>query len=179
MPRPDFVHEAQNFIGAVPIGVLRQGPRLTRMRNLRAAAVVTQVMLDGLQAIVDRAPDRYLAIRGKQGVQIVLEIRQQKSADPGCLEQPRIAGLAARHDLIGGVRGAGLFVGVDLVEDRKSGPPAVKQAAKVMNDMARAGVLVGLSGPHKAMLKIRPPIVFSRENADQLVQTLEHVLASL
>jgi 4-aminobutyrate aminotransferase-like enzyme len=76
------------------------------------------------------------------------------------------------------VRGAGLFVGVDLIEDRKPDAPAVKQAAKVMNDMARAGVLVGLSGPHRAMLKIRPPMLFSHENADQLVQTLDHVLAA-
>jgi len=90
-----------------------------------------------------------------------------------------LVGLSARHDVIGGVRGSGLFVGVDLVEDRKSNAPAVKRATKVMNDMARSGVLVGLSGPHRAMLKIRPPMVFSRENADQLVQTLNQVLTSL
>jgi 4-aminobutyrate aminotransferase-like enzyme len=104
---------------------------------------------------------------------------QDNARAVGAYLKEGLAGLSAGHELIGGVRGAGLFVGVDLVDDRRSGRPAVRQAAKVMNEMARLGVLVGLSGPHKAMLKIRPPMVFSRENADQLVETLDRVLASL
>ena len=107
------------------------------------------------------------------------EHMQDNARSVGAYLKQGIAGLSARHDLIGRVRGTGLFVGVDLVEDRKSDTPAIKQAAKVMNDMARSGVLIGLSGPHKAMLQIRPPIVFNRENADQLVHTLDHVLSRL
>jgi len=103
---------------------------------------------------------------------------QDRARAVGAYLKQGLVGVSVKHDLIGGVRGAGLFVGVDLVEDRKSEAPAVKQAAKVMNEMARSGVLVGLSGPHKAMLKIRPPMVFSRENADELVQTLDRVLES-
>ena len=45
-----------------------------------------------------------------------------------------------------------------------------------MNAMARRGVLVGLTGPKREMLKIRPPMPFDRGNAEQLVATLEAVL---
>jgi 4-aminobutyrate aminotransferase-like enzyme len=42
--------------------------------------------------------------------------------------------------------------------------------------MSDEGILIGLSGRLGNVLKVRPPLVFSRENADQLVETLDRVL---
>ena len=87
--------------------------------------------------------------------------------------------LAAKHSLIGDVRGAGLFVGVELVADRATKSPATAQTARVVNALRERGVLLSSTGPHANTLKIRPPLVFSPANADLLVETLDAVLGTL
>jgi 4-aminobutyrate aminotransferase-like enzyme len=80
---------------------------------------------------------------------------------------------------IGDVRGNGLFIGVDIVEDSGSSrAPAPVVARQIVNGMRAQGVLVSRTGPSDNVLKIRPPLPFSTANADQLVQTLEDVLKS-
>jgi 4-aminobutyrate aminotransferase-like enzyme len=86
--------------------------------------------------------------------------------------------LQARHQLIAAVRGAGLFIGVELVSNLDTLTPATAVAARVVNQMRDRQVLLGTSGEHANILKIRPPLVFSKENADQLVHALDCVLAT-
>lgn len=81
--------------------------------------------------------------------------------------------LQKRHDVIAGVRGSGLFIGVELVQDRK---PATIEAKRVVNGMREEGILLGADGPFHNVLKIRPPMPFSEEDADHLVSTLSKVL---
>lgn len=90
-----------------------------------------------------------------------------------------LQGLAERYPLIGDVRGAGLFVGVELVTDRTSKAPATEATARVVNGMRERGVLISSAGPAANILKIRPQLIFQREHADLFVQTLEAVLKSL
>jgi 4-aminobutyrate aminotransferase-like enzyme len=86
------------------------------------------------------------------------------------------AGLADRIPVITDVRGAGLYLGIELARD---GHPASDIAASVVGGMRRHGVLIGLAGAHANVLKIRPPLCFSRENADQLLRAAEDVLKTL
>ncbi len=90
-----------------------------------------------------------------------------------------LQGVAERYPLIGDVRGAGLFVGVELVTDRASKAPATEATARVVNGMRERGVLISSAGPAANILKIRPQLIFQREHADLFVQTLEAVLKSL
>lgn len=87
--------------------------------------------------------------------------------------------LGAKHALIGDVRGAGLFVGVELVSDRATKSPAAAQTARVVNGLRERGVLLSSTGPQANTLKIRPPLVFSQANADLFVETLDVVLGTL
>jgi 4-aminobutyrate aminotransferase-like enzyme len=87
--------------------------------------------------------------------------------------------LARRHSLIGDVRGAGLFFAVELVNDRNAKSPATAQTKRLVNLMRERGVLLSRIGVHDNILKIRPPMPFSKENADLLVDTLDQVLAAL
>ena len=80
----------------------------------------------------------------------------------GAYLRERLQGLAARHDLIGDVRGAGLFIGVELVRDRATREPATEQAARVVNGLRDRQVLISSAGEHANTLKIRPPLPFSR-----------------
>jgi 4-aminobutyrate aminotransferase-like enzyme len=87
-----------------------------------------------------------------------------------------IKDLAERELLIGDVRGSGLLIGIDLVLDRETREPAGKAANLIFNYMRNNGVLIGTSGPHGNVLKIRPPMTFSKAHADQLISTLADAL---
>ena len=89
----------------------------------------------------------------------------------------RLRALAADHPVIGDVRGLGLFVGIELVRDREARTPAPRIAGYVAERMRDLGVLISTDGPDHNVLKVKPPIVFSRFDADHLVATLAAVLA--
>ncbi|OYR15942.1 aminotransferase class III-fold pyridoxal phosphate-dependent enzyme [Brucella thiophenivorans] len=83
-----------------------------------------------------------------------------------------------RYDIIGDVRGSGLFLGIELVTDRKTRAPATA-LARLINDGARQrGILMGTEGPHDNVLKMRPSMVFSRANADHLLDVLSDSFAA-
>jgi 4-aminobutyrate aminotransferase-like enzyme len=88
----------------------------------------------------------------------------------------RLRELSSRHLLVGDARGAGLFVGVELVTDREQRTPAGPQAAYVANRMRDRGVLLSTDGPFNNVLKIKPPLCFTQSDADLLVDTMEAVL---
>ena len=87
--------------------------------------------------------------------------------------------LQARHPLIAEIRGAGLFVGVELRHGGPTGAPAAAEAARVVNLLRERRVLISSAGPHGNVLKIRPPLPFGTEHADLLVETLDQALAEL
>lgn len=84
-----------------------------------------------------------------------------------------------RHELIGDVRGRGLFFGAELVTDRKTRAPAAAEAKRLVNAMRDKGVLMSKIGKHDNVLKMRPPMPFSREHADLLLGALDECLAAL
>ena len=84
--------------------------------------------------------------------------------------------LAQRHALIGDVRGAGLFLGVELVRERGTKEPAGPETRAVQNELRRIGVLVGRTGRYGNVLKIRPPIVFRSSHVERLLEALDQAL---
>ncbi|MEI4485670.1 aspartate aminotransferase family protein [Frigidibacter sp. MR17.14] len=86
-----------------------------------------------------------------------------------------LADLASRHARIGGVRGAGLFIGLDFVD--AEGAPDTPQTNAVINALKDEGILIGAAGLYGNTLKIRPPLPFTTENADQFLTTLAGILA--
>jgi len=89
-----------------------------------------------------------------------------------------LTGLASASPVLAEVRGAGLYVGVDVVAP-STGLPSAERAAAIVNGMRARRVLISATGPRGHVLKIRPPLPFGREHADQLVTVLSEVLASL
>ena len=86
--------------------------------------------------------------------------------------------LAAEHAAIGDVRGAGLFMGVDLVTDRQSRAPDRDLATRVVNGLRERRVLISASGPGGNVLKIRPPLAFTKDNADLFLARLAETLTA-
>ena len=97
---------------------------------------------------------------------------QQNALQVGAYLKSRLGELQGRHASIGDIRGAGLFLGIELVRDRDSLEPAGDHARAIVNAMCEQGVLIGATGPHGNVLKIRPPLVFSQSNADELIDKL-------
>jgi 4-aminobutyrate aminotransferase-like enzyme len=85
--------------------------------------------------------------------------------------------LMDKYPLIGDVRGLGLYVGIELVTDRQTLAPATQHAAYIINRMKDYGILISIDGPLNNVLKLKPPMVFSERNADEIVRVLDKVLA--
>jgi 4-aminobutyrate aminotransferase-like enzyme len=84
--------------------------------------------------------------------------------------------LAERHPVIGDVRGEGLLLGAELIDETRA--PATGHARRVTEAMRERGILLSATGPAGNVLKIRPPLVFEHEHADLLLEALDEVLAS-
>jgi 4-aminobutyrate aminotransferase-like enzyme len=89
-----------------------------------------------------------------------------------------LRGLTANHPAIGDVRGRGLMAGVDLVVDRSTREPAWALARQVMNEMRERGVLISTTGRDGNVLKIRPPLVITADQAALIVSTLDEALTA-
>jgi len=87
--------------------------------------------------------------------------------------------LKSRHSLIGDVRGIGLFLGIELNLDQKTLEPARIEADRVINEAKERGILLSTDGPDHNVIKIKPPLVFNKENAHFLVETLDHILTGI
>ena len=91
-----------------------------------------------------------------------------------------MAGLRALQgsdDLIGDVCGSGLFIGVELVRDRRTLEPATTEADAIVHRMRELGVLVGTDGPHHNVIKVRGPMPFGADDADLLVAAFARALS--
>ena len=88
--------------------------------------------------------------------------------------------LGQQYDFVGNIQGSGLFWGLDLVQDPKSKEPMTRdQLRHIVTLLKDEGVLMGNTGRYGNCLKIRPPLVFSKENADQALAALQKVFSSL
>ncbi|WP_345069700.1 aspartate aminotransferase family protein [Leifsonia kafniensis] len=85
-----------------------------------------------------------------------------------------LAGTAAE---IGDIRGAGLFIGVDIVDAH--GQPDEARTVALLNELRRRHVLIGASGLANNTLKVRPPLPFSISDADRFLTELEGALTTL
>lgn len=87
--------------------------------------------------------------------------------------------LKQRHEAIGDIRARGLFFGVEMVSDRERKTPSAEMANIVLNRMRENGVLISRAGPFDNVLKMRPPLPFTKAHADRLLGALDQCLEAL
>jgi 4-aminobutyrate aminotransferase-like enzyme len=90
----------------------------------------------------------------------------------------KLLSLQNDHDIIGDVRGRGLFIGIELVRDYEL-TPAVNEAHTIMNSMKEKGFLLSTDGPDHNVIKIKPPMIFSKDNALEVVSKIDETIAEL
>jgi 4-aminobutyrate aminotransferase-like enzyme/Ser/Thr protein kinase RdoA (MazF antagonist) len=107
---------------------------------------------------------------------VASEKLMERAAVVGGTLKANLASLSMRHEAIGDVRGRGLFLGIEIVRDRAARTPAPEIASYVVERAKELGVLLSADGPDHNVIKIKPPLVFSQEDAERLAATLDGVL---
>ena len=162
---PDMVIMGKPMGNGVPIGAIatradcvERFGRETRYFNTFGG---NPVSIAAAQAVLDVIRDESL---------------QENSHKVGQEMITGIQALAQKYSAIGDVRGAGLFVGVEFVKDRKSKEPDGALGLKIVNRLREKHVLISASGSKGNILKIRPPLPFSSENNKQFLHLLDETL---
>jgi len=101
---------------------------------------------------------------------------QRNAREVGGHLKRRLEELGQRHPLLATVHGYGFYLGPEFVRDRETWEPATEETAAICERMRRLGVMIQPTGDHQNVLKIKPPLCFSRDSADAFVAALERVL---
>ncbi len=101
---------------------------------------------------------------------------QGRAQDLGLRFRSGLQSLMDDFELIGDVRGVGLFIGIELVEDRKTLEPAADQAAALVERMKARGMLLSTDGPLHNVIKIKPPMVLDEHDVDMVIRSLRDEL---
>ena len=146
-----------------------------------AAVITTQKVADdftnGMEYFNTFGGNPVSCAIGQEVLQIVQDEKLQYHAlEVGNYLKNGLKELQQKHEIIGDVRGKGLFLGIELVENRKTLKPATKQATYLANRMCENGILMSTDGPFGNVLKIKPPMCFNQSNAGFLLNTLDKIL---
>jgi 4-aminobutyrate aminotransferase-like enzyme len=87
--------------------------------------------------------------------------------------------LMIKYPIISDVRGHGLFIGAEMVKDRNTLEPAIPEIDIIVEKVKAKGYLLSTDGPLHNVLKIKPPMPFNKQNADELLQYLDESLSEL
>jgi 4-aminobutyrate aminotransferase-like enzyme len=162
---PDIMTTGKPMGNGIPIAAAVFRPELVVEfgRNIRYFNTFggNSVSIAAAQAVLDVIDDEALI---------------ENAETVGNYVKSEISTLAAGYDQIAEVRGAGLFVGVDIVTDRDTNTPDGDATLRVVNHMRRRRVLISASGPRGSVLKVRPPLPFSIGDADRMLESLAVVL---
>ena len=149
-----------------------------------AAVVVTKEIADafnnGLEYFNTFGGNPVSMVTGLKVLEVIREeALQQNALEVGNHLINGLKNLMQHHDVIGDVRGYGLFVGAELVRNRFTLEPAVPEIEVIVEALKNRGFLMSTDGPLHNVLKIKPPIIFSKENAEELVQNLHEILSEM
>ena len=86
--------------------------------------------------------------------------------------------LQESHEIVGDVRGRGLFLGFEMVNDRRTMEPATEAAASLVDSMRKHEILLSTDGPLHNVIKIKPPMVLSEDDVDDALSKLDYALTT-
>lgn len=115
-------------------------------------------------------------VQGLATLEIIdVENIQKNAKEIGSYLRNGLLSLQQKHALIGEVRGLGLMLGVELVQDRATKEPASAQCAEVLELAKERGLLLGKGGLHGNTLRIKPPMCINKDDADFLLSCLGEI----
>lgn len=117
-------------------------------------------------------------------VPVILEIMKSENlvanaATIGAYMKKKLQALAEKNKYLGDVRGMGLVMGLEFVKDKSTREPAKELIKPLIDACASHGLLVGSVGVYGNVIRVAPPLVITREIADESLACLEKALKSL
>uniref|UniRef100_A0A1D1Z7R4 alanine--glyoxylate transaminase n=1 Tax=Anthurium amnicola TaxID=1678845 RepID=A0A1D1Z7R4_9ARAE len=164
---PDIVTMAKGIGNGIPIGAVVTTPEIAQVLTRRS-----YFNTFGGNPVCTAGGHAVLRVIEKEKL-------QENASVVGSYLKKRLRSLQEKHDIIGDVRGRGLMLGVELVTDRESKTPAKAEILHVMNTMKEIGVLVGKGGFYGNVFRITPPLCFTKEDADFLVESMDLAISKL
>ncbi|BBN03843.1 alanine-glyoxylate transaminase / (R)-3-amino-2-methylpropionate-pyruvate transaminase [Marchantia polymorpha subsp. ruderalis] len=164
---PDIVTLAKGIGNGLPMAAVVTTPEIASVMNQRL-----HFNTYGGNPVCSAAGHAVLEVLEK-------EQRQHHCAVVGDHLLKRLHALQEKHDIIGHVRGRGLMLGVELVSDRMTKTPAKAETLQLFETIKDLGVLVGKGGLHGNVFRIKPPMCFTLEDADFLVDVMDHAMSKL
>jgi alanine-glyoxylate transaminase / (R)-3-amino-2-methylpropionate-pyruvate transaminase len=164
---PDLVTMAKGIGNGAPLGACTMRPEI-------AAAMKHRIHFNTFGG------NPVVMTQGLATLEVIdSENIQQNALRVGNHLRERLLELQERHALIGEVRGMGLMLGVELVRDRQTKEPATAETVRVLELCKERGLLIGKGGLYGNVLRIKPPMCLTRDDADFLADCLDEVLGSL
>ena len=162
---PDIITIGKPAGNGHPIGVVITRPEIYE-RFIRDTAFFSTF---GGNNVSGAAGNAVLDVIARQGL-------IANATEVGPYFKAELLRLMGRQALIGCVRGTGLALGLELVTDRASRAPATAETARLLNLMRDEGVLTGSEGVYGNIIKIRPPLTFTRAHVDIAVAAFDAAL---
>lgn len=107
---------------------------------------------------------------------IETENLQQKAVEIGGLMMKHLNKLKEKYSVIGDVRGAGMFIGIELVINRQTKEPAALIADYVVSKFKENRILMSTEGKYENVLKFKPPMTFDESNVKEFISVLDDIL---
>lgn len=164
---PDIVTMAKGIGNGIPLGAVVTTPEIAEVLTRRC-----YFNTFGGNPVCTAAGHAVLKVIEKEKL-------QENAHIVGSYLKERLNDLKSKHEIIGDVRGRGLMLGVELVTDRRLKTPAKVEILQVMDQMKDMGVLVGKGGFYGNVFRITPPLCFSKEDADFLVDVMDYAMTKL
>ena len=99
---------------------------------------------------------------------------QKKSKYLGDYFKGELIKLSKKFEIIGDIRGQGLFLGIEFVNSEMS--PLNEETRYIVNRLKKFGILSSVDGPENNVIKIKPPLTFSKHNCDMFILYLSKIL---
>jgi 4-aminobutyrate aminotransferase-like enzyme/Ser/Thr protein kinase RdoA (MazF antagonist) len=149
-----------------------------------AAVIVTNEIADafnnGMEYFNTFGGNPVSMVTGLAVLEVIENEEMQKHAlEVGTHLMDGLKKLMNSYPIISDVRGHGLFIGAEMVKDRITMEPAIPEIDRVIERMQQQGYLLSTDGPLHNVLKIKPPMPFSKQNADELIKCLDRALSEL
>ncbi|GMN40505.1 hypothetical protein TIFTF001_009731 [Ficus carica] len=164
---PDIVTVAKGVGNGIPLGAVVTTPEIAEVLTRR-----NYFNTFGGNPVCTAAGLAVLKVIEKEKL-------QENAFVVGSHLKERLTALKDKYEVIGDVRGRGLMLGVELVTDHQLKTPAKDETLHVMEQMKDLGVLIGKGGYYANVFRITPPLCFTKEDADFLVDVMDYAMAKL
>ncbi|KAL8531242.1 hypothetical protein ACS0TY_008026 [Phlomoides rotata] len=164
---PDIVTMAKGIGNGMPLGAMITTPEVAKVLAER-------------NYLNTFAGNPVCSAAGLAVLEVIKKEKLQENAfTVGSYLKERLTTLKDKYEIIGDVRGRGLLLGVELVTDRQLKTPAKYETLHLMEHMKELGVLMGKAGFFGNVFRITPPLCFTKEDADFLVDVMDHTLSKI